>query len=67
MISELNYPTLYKGEKFEDGYKGCRILVLGHQAPANGDEEDTFENNRAKFVEDYKNNNIELSNKPGLL
>ncbi|MBQ4478802.1 MAG: hypothetical protein II945_09385 [Bacteroidales bacterium] len=63
MISELNYPTLYKGEKFEDGYKGCRILVLGHQAPANGDEEDTFENNRAKFVEDYKNNNIELVKK----
>ncbi len=60
MTGELNYPTLYKGEKFEDGYKGCRIFVLGHQAPANVGEEDTFKNNRAKFVEDYKNNNIEL-------
>lgn len=63
MISELNYPTLYKGENFEDGYKGCRIFVLGHQAPTNGNEKEIFENNRAKFVEDYKNNNIELVKK----
>lgn len=60
MTKKLNYPTLYKGELFEDGYKGCRIFVLGHEAPANVGEEDTFKNNRAKFVEDYKNNNIEL-------
>ena len=60
MTRELNYPTLYKGELFEEGYKGCRIFVLGHQAPATVGEEDTFKNDRAKFVEIYKSNNIQL-------
>jgi hypothetical protein len=57
---ELYYPTLYKGELFELGYKGCRIFVLGHQAPATVGEEDTFMNNRDEFVRDYKRNNVEL-------
>ena len=57
---DLKCPDLYLGEFFEEGYKGCRIMVIGHQAPATKGEEDKFKNNRAQFEKDYKNNNIEL-------
>lgn len=56
----LIYPDLYKGELFEEGYKGCRIMVIGHQAPATKGEEDKFYNDRAQFEKDYKTNNIQL-------
>lgn len=57
---ELKYPDLYMGESFEDGYEGCRVMVIGHQAPATEGEEDKYKNNRTQFEMDYKNNNIEL-------
>ena len=59
-VREFKCPDLYMGESFEDGYEGCRIMVIGHQAPATPGEEEKFKNNRAKFEEDYKNNNIEI-------
>lgn len=62
-VRELKYPDLYMGESFEDGYKGCRIMVIGHQAPATEGEEDKYKNNRSQFENDYKNNNIELVQK----
>lgn len=59
-IRDLKCPDLYLGELFEEGFKGCRIMVLGQQAPATEGEEDKFKNNRAQFEKDYKSNNIEL-------
>ena len=59
-VRDFFCPDLYVGELFEEGYKGCRILVIGHQAPATDGEEDKFKNDRAQFEKDYKNNNIEL-------
>jgi len=53
-------PDLYVGESFEEGYKGCRIMVIGHQAPSTPGEKGLFYNNRAKFEEGYKTNNIQL-------
>ena len=59
-VRDFFCPDLYVGELFEEGYKGCRILVIGHQAPATDGEEDKFKNDRAQFEKEYKNNNIEL-------
>ena len=59
-VRELKCPDLYLGELFEEGYQGCRIMVIGHQAPATEGEEEKFKNNRAKFEQEYKNNNILL-------
>jgi hypothetical protein len=59
-VKDFFCPDLYVGELFEEGYKGCRILVIGHQAPATDGEEDKFKNKRAQFEKEYKNNNIEL-------
>lgn len=62
-VRNLKCPDLYMGESFEDGYEGCRVMVLGHQAPATDGEEDKFKNDRTQFEKDYKNNNIELIQK----
>lgn len=62
-VRNLKCPDLYMGESFEDGYKGCRIMVIGHQAPATIGEEDKYKNDRTQFEKDYKNNNIELVQK----
>ena len=59
-IRDLKCPDLYLGESFEDGYEGCRVMVIGHQAPATDGEEDKFKNDRAQFEKEYKNNNIEI-------
>lgn len=62
-MENLNYPNLYKGELFEDGYNGCRLFVVGHQAPATPGEEGSYKYNWDNFVESYKNNNFELVKK----
>ena len=63
VVRNLKCPDLYLGESYEDGYEGCRVMVIGHQAPATDGEEDNFKNDRAQFEKDYKNNNIELIQK----
>ena len=59
-VRNLKCPDLYMGESFEDGYEGCRIMVIGHQAPATIGEENKYKNDRTQFEKDYRNNNIEL-------
>ena len=41
-VRNLKCPDLYMGESFEDGYKGCRIMVIGHQGPKTAGDEDKF-------------------------